>query len=236
MKIKKLLANLKNYGGLRPLTSVKYIVFHYTGNKGDTAENNAKYFHNNTTGTSAHFFVDRQGDVYQSVDIIGIAYAVGKDYRSGRSGEAKYYGKCTNANSASIELCDCADKAPSWEQMKAAKELVAHIQKKCPNAKNIIRHWDVNGKACPARMTGKNNKEWKHFYNYLVNGYQFKVRVKEPLWIRSSGKVTEKNKIRKAIPLEIFKITKVVGNWGRLKAKTKDGKWRWVNLKKCKEI
>lgn len=236
MKIKKLLTKTENCGGLRTLKSVKYVVFHYTGNKGDTAENNAKYFHNNTPGTSAHFFVDRQGNVYQSVDIARTAYAVGKDYRFGRPGEAKYYGKCTNTNSVSIELCDCADKVPSWEHIKAAKELVSHIQKKCPNAKNIIRHWDVNGKICPARMIGKNNKEWEHFYSYIVNGYQFKVRVAESLWIRSSGKAVDNNKIRKAKAGEVFKVTKVVGNWGRLKAKTKDGRWRWVNLKKCKEI
>lgn len=236
MKINTLLSKLKNCGGLRSLSSVKYIPIHYTGNDGDTAENNAQYFHNNVVGTSAHFFIDRQGAICKSVNLSRTAYAVGKDYRSGMAGEAKYYGKCTNANSVSIELCDCANKAPSWEQMKAAKQLVAYIQKKCPNAKTIIRHWDVNGKKCPIRMIGQNNKEWEHLYNYIVHGYQYKVKVTESLWIRSSGKVTDANKIRKAKEGEVFNVTKVVGSWGRLKAKTKDGRYRWVNLKKCKEI
>lgn len=236
MKINKLLAKIKNCGGLRNLESIQYIVFHYTGNKGDTAENNAKYFHNNIVGTSAHYFVDRNGVVYKSVNLMRIANAVGKDYRSGRAGEAKYYGKCTNANSVSIELCDCVDKSPSWEQMKSARLLVQRIQKKCPNAKTIIRHWDVNGKVCPARMIGQNNKEWERFKCFMQNGYQYKVQVVQALWIRSSGKITDTNKICKAKPGEVFKVTKVVGNWGLLKGKTSDGRYRLVNLKKCKEI
>ena len=236
MKINKLLANLKNCGGLRKLESIKYLVFHYTGNKGDTAENNAKYFHNNVVGTSAHYFIDRSGAIYKSVNLTRIANAVGKDYRSGRVGEAKYYGKCMNTNSVSIELCDCVDKAPSWEQMQSARLLVQRIQKNCPNAKNVIRHWDVNGKACPVRMIGQNNKEWEHFKCFVQNGYQYKVEVVKALWIRSSGKVTTTNKIKKVEPGKIYKVTKVVGNWGRLKNKTQDGRWRWVSLKKCVEI
>ena len=90
------------------------------------------------------------------------AWAVGKDYRSGRVGEAKYYKKCTNANSVSIELCDCATKDPSKEQIAAVKRLIDKlIKKKCPNAVTIIRHFDVNGKNCPARMIDE--KKWADF-------------------------------------------------------------------------
>ena len=39
---------------------IRFIVIHYTANKGDTALNNVRYFANNTTGTSAHFFVDER--------------------------------------------------------------------------------------------------------------------------------------------------------------------------------
>lgn len=54
---KQLFANPKNYGGKRSLSSIKYIVIHYTVNDGDTDEANAKYFHNNVVKASAHYFV-----------------------------------------------------------------------------------------------------------------------------------------------------------------------------------
>ena len=45
---------------------VKYIVLHYTGNKGDTANNNVNYFYNGNRGASAHYFVD-DNSIYHSV-------------------------------------------------------------------------------------------------------------------------------------------------------------------------
>ena len=35
-----------SYGGIRSASTIKYLVFHYTGNKTDTALANAKYFKN----------------------------------------------------------------------------------------------------------------------------------------------------------------------------------------------
>lgn len=236
IKINTLLAKSISYGNERKLTDVKYIVIHYTGNKGDTAQNNAKYFATtNTRAAGAHFFVDKIGEIWKSIKIERTAWAVGNDYRSGAKGEATYYGKCVNSNSVSIELCDCLEDT-NWEQMKATRQLVKYIQGKCPNAKTIIRHWDVNGKHCPAPMTGINNKKWKHLHNYLVNGYQYKAEVTKKAAIRSSGKVTPTNKISTAEVGTTVKITKVVGNWGRLKDKTAEGKYRWITLKKVKEI
>ena len=54
------------YSGLGG-NSIKYIVVHYTAGNGDTAMNNAQYFHNNSgLQASAHYFVDEHG-VVQSV-------------------------------------------------------------------------------------------------------------------------------------------------------------------------
>lgn len=63
----------------------------------------------------------------------------------------KYYGKCNNYNSISIEFCDILEKDISQEQIESAKKLIAYIRKKCPNVKHIIRHYDVTGKLCPYR-------------------------------------------------------------------------------------
>lgn len=234
MQINKLRAKDISYGSKRDLSAVKYIVIHYTGNKGDTAEGNAKYFAgSNTRVAGAHYFVSGNGDVWESIPMKFTAYAVGGLYsRSGGAGT--YYGKCTNTNSVSIELCDCTKNA-SWEQMLAVRQLVQHIQKQCPNAKTIIRHWDVNGKSCPGPMTGKDDKKWKHLKNKILYNYQYKAKVTRKAAIRSSGKVTDKNKIGTVKKGEVVKISKVVGKWGRLLEK-KNGKWQWIYLKKVKEV
>ncbi len=234
IKINELIAKTISYGGKRGLASVKYIVIHYTGNKGDTAENNAKFFATtNTRQAGAHFFVDKPGEIWMSVPLERIAYAVGGLYTL-KNSAGKFYGKCTNANSVSIELCDCK-KDVSWQQMLAVRELVKYIQKKCSNAKTIIRHWDVNGKDCPDPMAGKNNKKWKHLHNKIVHNYQYKAKVKRKAAIRSSGKVTKTNKIGTAKVGDIVKISKVVGKWGRM-LKKKNGKWQWIYLGKVKEM
>ena len=163
MKVHKLLAKPISYDATkRKRSDVKYIVIHYTGNKGDTAKNNAAYFANsNTREAGAHFFVGKKGVVYKSINMNRTAWAVGGLY-SQENGAGSYYGKCTNANSVSIELCDCVT-GYSKKQAKATKKLVKRIRKRCPNAKTIIRHWDVNGKTCPLPMVGKNNKMWQMF-------------------------------------------------------------------------
>ena len=107
MNIRKYPANAGNVGGTRAASGIRYIVIHYTGNDGDTALNNAKYYASNVVKTSAHYFVDEK-EVIQSVDDLRIAWAVGgKKYPScAQTGGGTLHGRCLNANSISIELCD----------------------------------------------------------------------------------------------------------------------------------
>ena len=58
---------------------IEYIVVHYTANKGDTAKNNVDYFARTVTGTSAHYFVDRNA-VMPSVDDGDTAWHCGRDH------------------------------------------------------------------------------------------------------------------------------------------------------------
>ncbi len=159
-----------SYGGERAYSAVKYIVIHYTGNNNDTAKNNCDFFHNgNTRSAGAHFFVSQNGDVYQSIQMKKVAYAVG-GFVTQKNGAGSLYKKCTNTNSVSIELCDNASRDPSAAQTEAVRQLVAYIRSVCPNAKQIIRHWDVSGKSCPARMTGTNNAKWLTFRAAISSG------------------------------------------------------------------
>lgn len=168
MKMYKRLAKPISYDSKkRKRKDVKYIVIHYTGNKGDTAKNNVDYFAtSNTREAGAHFFVDRNGNVGRSIPMNRTAWAVGGAKYDNDGGT--YYGKCTNYNSVSIELCDFVDKKTSKAQRQAVKKLIKYIRKYCPNAKTIIRHFDVNGKSCPARhasndKTSKEYKDWTAF-------------------------------------------------------------------------
>lgn len=148
-----------SYGGKRSLSSIKYIVIHYTGIDGDTARNEAEYFANgNTRAAGAHFFIDQKGDIWQSVKLERTAWSVGGKKLSAA---AKYHGICTNANSVSIELCDNASKDPSEAQIKATRKVVRYIRKHCKNVKGIVRHYDVTGKQCPARMVDA--AKWEKF-------------------------------------------------------------------------
>lgn len=180
LKMYKRLAKSCSYASTkRNKKDVLFIVLHYTGNENDTAKNNVDYFAtSNTRQAGAHFFVDRQGNIGRSIPMDRSAWAVGGDQRSGESGEAKYFGKCTNYNSVSIEMCDIASKDPSEKQTKAVKELIEYIQKYCPNAKTIIRHWDVNSKHCPARMVGKESQKWKAFLKEIEPGVKTKLTGK----------------------------------------------------------
>lgn len=146
----------------RAYSSISYIVIHNTGNKGDKAESNGRYFATaNTRQAGAHFFVDGKGTICKSIDINRSAWAVGgaKYPNCSKTGGGKYYGKCSNYNSVSIELCDIVDKYPTKKQIEATKKLIKKIKKTCPNIKHIIRHFDVNGKPCPAYFV--DNKKWE---------------------------------------------------------------------------
>lgn len=158
MKIFTCLANSDNYGGVRK--NIKYIVIHYTGNDGDTAKNNGKYFKNNVVKASAHYFVD-DDIIVQSVPDNRIAWSVGGSKWNNNGG--KYYGKCTNSNSISIELCDVVKNGkvyPSKKTIENAIELTKELMKKYDiDADHVIRHYDVNGKTCPAYWV--DDKKWE---------------------------------------------------------------------------
>lgn len=149
--MRKIYAHKERYHGKRNKKHIEAIVLHYTSNKGDTAENNAKYFQQppketkNLT-TCAHFFIDKSGKVVKALPMNIIAYAVGGKRQSAKGG--KFYKQLDNNNTVSIELCD-ACSGYNDKQLKALKKTIKYIKKYCKNAKTICYHYDVNGKNCP---------------------------------------------------------------------------------------
>jgi len=163
-RIKKLRAKPVSYDSAkRNRADVKYIVIHWTGNTKDTAKNNAVYFAtNNTRQAGAHLFIDQKGNIIKSVSLNHAAWSVGGGLFTKCNGAAKYFKKCTNHNSVSVELCAFTPEYPK-KQAKAVKKAIKYIRKYCPNATTVIRHWDVNGKDCPHGMTGHSNETWVKF-------------------------------------------------------------------------
>lgn len=176
MNIKTNIANRNNYGDSRSLESIKYIVIHYTANDGDTDENNGTYFKNNMVDASAHYFVDSDS----------ITRSVPDNYVAWHCGALSYkHSECRNSNSIGIEICDDVRNGiiyPNTKTIANVLELVEWLMKKysIPKA-NVIRHYDVTGKLCPAYWCGtveKDNKWKAEFWNKIgASNIRYHVQV-----------------------------------------------------------
>lgn len=168
--IKEQLANSENYGGSRNASQIRYLVYHYTGNDGDRAANNAKYFQNNIVKASAHYFVD-DTTVWRSVPDLKVAWSVGgsKYANADKTGGGTMYGVITNTNSISIEMCDTIRngvyQASEATLANAAALGRALMEKYDIPIENVYRHFDVTGKHCPSYLV--NAQKWAEFKKRL---------------------------------------------------------------------
>ena len=122
---------------------ISYIVIHYTANSGDTARNNLDYFARAKTGTSAHYFVDEH-EVCQSVKDTAVAWHCGR-------ADGKYrHPACRNSNSIGIEMCDSLNTVPEATRARTAAFVRELMSRYGIPAENVLRHYDVTGKGCPA--------------------------------------------------------------------------------------
>lgn len=158
--------NNSSRGGQR----IKYLVFHYTGNKGDTAKNNAEHFNKGDKDASAHYFVSDK-EIYQVVEDYRASWAVG-------DGEGRY--GITNSNSLNVEMCCWSDGTVSEKTESNALELGKYLMEKhgIP-IENVVRHYDASRKVCP-NWSDNNWSRWNSFKNKLVDKHQeFKPQIKE---------------------------------------------------------
>lgn len=210
MNIPYIPAKKLSYSGTRSYSNIYYIIIHYTGISNDTAENNAKYFATgNKKSAGAHFFVDQKGRIYQSVKMSYTANSVPRK-RQGYSGGGTFLGKCTSANSISIEMCDNLSKDPSAKQTEAVRQLVEYIQGICPNARSIIRHYDVTGKLCPARMVDE--KKWLAFKTAITAKQQPKQEVEDLTreeTIKLFDELIEKKLSGKGLPASAWAVSEL---------------------------
>lgn len=169
--LKEQLAASGNYGGSRNASQIRYLVYHYTGNDGDKAANNAAYFQNNIVKASAHYFVD-DTTVYLSVPELKVAWAVGgsKYANADKTGGGTMYGVINNTNSISIEMCDTIRNGvyqASEATLANAAALGRALMKKYGiPIENVYRHFDVTGKHCPSYLV--NAQKWAEFKERLT--------------------------------------------------------------------
>lgn len=164
-------AHSSNYysSSKRSLKVIKKVVIHYTGNNGDSAKSNGKYFQTANRKASAHYFIDNK-DVICSVPDEYAAFAVGgglKDQKSAYAKNgAKYYKKYTNSNTLSIELCDPVKDSKVALTADTRKNAIDFIAKKLKKLglteKDLIRHFDINGKLCPLYFV-TDEADWNKF-------------------------------------------------------------------------
>ncbi len=162
MDIPLILCNSANYTSTRSQT-IQYIVMHYTANNGDTARNNGTYFQNNSVSASAHYFVD-EDEFIQSVPDSSMAWHCGATYYK--------HATCRNANSLGIELCSRIDSSGSYYFLDATVANAVVLAKYLMETynvpiENVIRHYDVTGKTCPAPWVN-NDSAWNNFLTALA--------------------------------------------------------------------
>lgn len=184
--IKEQLANSGNYGGSRNASQIRYLVYHYTGNDGDKAANNAAYFQRNIVKASAHYFVD-DTTVYLSVPELKIAWSVGgsKYANADKTGGGTMYGVITNTNSLSIEMCDTIRngvyQASEATLANAAALGRALMEKYGIPIENVYRHFDVTGKHCPSYLVSA--QKWAEFKKRL----EVKIMDNTPSGVHKEG-------------------------------------------------
>ncbi|MFG6318563.1 MAG: N-acetylmuramoyl-L-alanine amidase [Clostridia bacterium] len=168
--------NIKYLFTKRNFTTMKnkkneFIVVHWVGAK-SSAYNNARYFENTYRGASAHYFVDSD-EVYQIVREKDSSWHCG----------AKYYKhlRCRNSNSIGIEMCCYTNEKGkldvSEEVINKTVELVRELMAKYNiPIENVLRHYDITGKNCPAPFV-QNNQRWIDFINRVKGEVKGKYKA-----------------------------------------------------------
>ena len=154
-----------------PGRTIKYLAIHYTAGA-SSAPGTAvrmKAAWETTKRASADFGVDDRYMVQFNPDPLNYrCWAVG-DKKNAYSGGGQLYGKATNSNTISIEICSTLAKGTNsavpnhegWTFTQAAlanaERLAKILMRRFSIPKDrVVRHYDISGKLCPG-VPGWNN-------------------------------------------------------------------------------
>lgn len=169
-----------------------YLAIHFTaGSNSNPGKAQGVYNTFVSRSASADFAVDDRDMVQFNPDIKNYyCWAVG-DSKNKYSSGGSLYGKATNKNTISIEICSTCTPATTtavsvanhsgWSFTEAALDNAAKLAKMIMKKYNIpiervVRHYDISGKLCPG-IVG-----WNDEIVYDINGKQTKVRSTSNEW------------------------------------------------------
>jgi len=140
MQITKMLTPYNHTSGT--ISRITHIVLHYVGATG-SARANCQYYSVDGRNASAHYFIDHDGSVWQSVEDKDVAWHCTNKNAT-----------CNNKNSIGIEMCCRKTANGVWyiedatvaTAIELTKELMAKYN---VPVENVWRHYDCTGKACP---------------------------------------------------------------------------------------
>lgn len=176
------------------LVGVRKIVMHWTANAGATASNHKRYFQNIKNYASAHIFIDR----IESICIIPlneVAFHANERTNKVKELEAStlvYPSGDANLSTIGIEMCVEKDGTIHRETIQKSEDVAVELCKKYGlNPKtDIVRHYDVTGKNCPAPWVA-DPKQFTAFKNNVdarVNPKPTKKPVSKPVSTASKEK------------------------------------------------
>ena len=138
------------------LEHVNGIVIHYTANPGTTARQNRDYLESlaqtQQTKASSHFVIGLEGEIVQCIPCNEISYASND----------------RNNDTISIECC-IEDETGKFNDStyQSLIELTTWLMGRYDlNASDVIRHYDVTGKACPKYFVDHEDA-WEQFHKDL---------------------------------------------------------------------
>lgn len=219
-----------NFNDKNNTKRIKYIVIHYVGATGG-AQDNCKYFHSVYRGVSAHYFVGHKGEIWQCVEDADVAW------HCGTTGKYKHK-YCRNSNSIGIEMCCRKDSKGNWyfeeETVAATVELVKALMKKYNiKIENVVRHYDVTGKQCPAPYI--NASKWAAFKNLVVAAAN-KIEVGDKVKLTSGATYYNGGKIPAWVKLTTLYVREIKGNRVVISTKRSGAVTGAVDIKYLKEV
>ena len=224
----------RNFTDRNNTSRIKYIVVHYTAGNGDSAYGNTNYFKSTYRGASAHYFVDEYATIYRCVKDEDISWHCGGGLQ-GSKGHS-FYKMCTNSNSIGIEMCSRKYSNGVYyikdQTIMNCILLVKYLMNKYNvPASNVIRHYDVTGKICPAPLVNDTSL-WTNFKSNLYKEYDmkngiYKVKDCDELNVRS-GNSTHYDVLGTLKVNTKVEVIELNNGWGKIKY---NGQHAWVSLK-----
>lgn len=183
--------HIKTHISCSPNRSIKYISIHYTAGsmskKGAAMSVRSVFLQRSA---SADFVVDDDTIVQINPDLRNYyCWAVG-DKKNPYTGGGSLYGKASNKNTISIEICSNLKRGTSaavpnhdgWyftdKSLDNAIRLVRYLMKlfNVPKS-NVVRHYDITGKLCPGIIG------WNNSNVYDVNGKATSRKSDSNAWL-----------------------------------------------------